>query len=92
MKKFFIFTVSLLVLSGCQTANLITPEYKIIKAPDSLYNCPVEKSFPKVDSLTDKDVGNLLLKLQRNNVICKNSLNAVHTLYIDAEKTINDKK
>jgi len=95
MKKyisaFVLVTISVMVAS-CQSANLIAPEYKFVKAPEGLYNCPVEKSFPKEDTLTDKQVGSLILKLQRNNVICKNSLNAVHTFYNDAEQTINNKK
>ena len=80
-----------LLLTGCsQTAvQLIAPEYKIIKAPDTLYNCPVETKFPKADTLTNKQVGALILKLQKNNVTCKNSADAVKKFYDDAEKTVS---
>ena len=83
-----------LLLTGCsQTAvQLLAPEYKVIKAPDTLYNCPVETKFPKSDTLTNKQVGALILKLQKNNVTCKNSADAVKKFYDDAEKTVNDKK
>jgi len=83
-----------LLLTGCsQTAvQLLAPEYKIVKAPDELYNCPVETQFPKSETLTNKQVGNLVLKLQKNNVTCKQSLDNVHKFYDDAEKTINEKK
>jgi len=87
MKKLLL--LSLLVLTGCQTANLIAPEYKMVKAPEDLYNCPTVNHFPKADSLTDEQVGRLILKLQRNNVACKNSADAVHKYYNDAEQTIN---
>jgi len=92
MKK--ILLLCSLLLTGCsQTAvQLIAPEYKIIKAPDELYNCPVETKFPKSDTLTDQQVGSLLLKLQRNNMTCKNSMDSLHQFYDQAEKTINDKK
>lgn len=83
-----------LLLTGCsQTAvQLLAPEYKIVKAPDDLYNCPVETKFPKADTLTNKQVGNLLIKIQKNNVTCKERLDAVKQFYDDAEKTVNEQK
>ena len=77
-------------LAGCQSElHLIAPEYKIVKAPDNLYACPVEKKFPKVDTLTEQQVGTLILKLQRNNLTCKNSLDSIQKFYDDAEKTVS---
>ena len=83
-----------LLLTGCsQTAvQLLAPEYKIVKAPDEMYNCPVETKFPKADTLTNKQVGALILKLQKNNMTCKQQLDAVKQFYDDAEKTINEQK
>lgn len=90
MKKLLI--LSCFLLAGCQSElHLIAPEYKIVKAPDDLYNCPVEKRFPKTDTLTDQQVGTLIMKLQRNNITCKNSLDSVKTFYDEAEKTVNAK-
>jgi hypothetical protein len=90
VKKFLI--LSCLVLAGCSSElKLIAPEYKIVKAPAELYNCPVEKKFPKADTLTERQVGVLLLKLQRNNVTCKNSLDSIQRFYDEAEKTVNEK-
>lgn len=92
MKKFLLLFP--LLLTGCsQTAvQLLAPEYKIVKAPDSMYDCPVETKFPKADTLTNKQVGNLILKLQKNNITCKQRMDAVQQFYDDAEKTINEKK
>lgn len=83
-----------LLLTGCsQTAvQLLAPEYKIVKAPDDLYNCPIETKFPNPDTLTNKQAGNLLLKVQTNNSICKNNMNALKQFYDDAEKTVNEQK
>ena len=83
-----------LLLTGCsQTAvQLLAPEYKIVKAPDDLYNCPVETKFPKADTLTNKQVGALILKLQKNNVTCKQNIDAVKQFYDEAEKTVNEQK
>ena len=83
-----------LLLTSCsQTGiHLLTPEYKIVKAPEDLYKCPVETKFPKSDTLIDQEVGSLVLKLQKNNLTCKNSMDSIHQFYDQAEKTINDKK
>jgi len=84
--------LSCFLLAGCASElKLIAPEYKIVKAPDELYSCPVEKKFPKPDTLTERQVGVLLLKLQRNNLTCKNSIEAVKKFYDEAEKTVNEK-
>jgi len=92
MKKFVILLP--LLLTGCsQTAvQLIAPEYKVIKAPDDMYNCPVETKFPKADTLTNKQVGQLILKLQKNNITCKQKMEAVKQFYDDAEKTVSEQK
>ena len=88
MKK--ILLASCLILAGCTSElKLIAPEYKIVKAPDNLYVCPVEKKFPKVDTLTEQQVGTLILKLQRNNLTCKSSIDSVKKFYDEAEKTVN---
>jgi hypothetical protein len=90
MKKLLI--LSLLLLGACaKDVKLVVPEYKVVKAPDELYNCPVEKKFPKSDSLTDQQVGALILKLQKNNITCKNSVDSLKNFYDDAEKTISKK-
>lgn len=88
-----ILLLSCLLLAGCQSElHLIAPEYKIVKAPDELYNCPVLKKFPKADTLTDQQVGTLLLKLQANNLTCKSSIDSIKKFYDDAEKTVGEKK
>jgi hypothetical protein len=85
MKKIIVATVALL-LAGCSTpVKLIAPEYKIVKPPQDLYICPVEKRFPVGDTLTNEQVGNLLLKLQKNNITCKNSLNSIQKYIDEAE-------
>ena len=92
MRKFILLLP--LLLTGCsQTAvQLIAPEYKVIKAPDTLYTCPTETKFPKSDTLTNKQVGALILKLQKNNVTCKQNMESVKKFYDDAEKTVSGEK
>lgn len=88
----YMLLLSTLLLSACSpTVNMLTPEYKLVKAPDTLYDCPVIKKFPNPDTLTDEQVGKLILKLQRNNDACKNSLDSLHKFYDDADKTLQSK-
>ena len=92
--KYILLVSSLFLLTGCtqSAVTLLAPEYKVIKAPEALYNCPVETKFPKADKLTDQQVGALLLKLQNNNMTCKQSMEAIRQFYDDAEKTLATKK
>ena len=89
MKKILI--ISLLLLTACQhsSVSLIAPEYKIVKVPDSLYNCPIVTNFPKPETLTDQQVGSLILKLHNNNMTCKSSMDSLHKFNDDAEKTVS---
>ena len=82
--------ISLLLLTACQHTQvaLIAPEYKIVKAPDDLYRCPTVTKFPRDETLTDQEVGSLILKLQNNNVTCRRSLDSIKQFYDEAEKTI----
>jgi hypothetical protein len=89
--KIFVIIPLLFLLTGCQSAvKLIAPEYKLVKAPDDLYKCPTEKTFPKANTLTNQQVGSLILKLHKNNIICKNSLDSIKLFYDDAEKTLKE--
>lgn len=90
MKK--ILLLSCLFLAGCQSSlHLVSTEYKVVKAPDELYNCPVIKRFPNYETLTDQEIGALLVKLQRNNLNCKSSLDSIKKFYDDVENTVSKK-
>jgi hypothetical protein len=86
--------VPLLLLTACQNTavSLIAPKYKIVKAPDDLYRCPTVTKFPKDETLTDQEVGSLILKLHNNNITCKRSLDSIKQFYDDAENTLAEQK
>jgi uncharacterized protein YcfL len=85
MKKLLL--VSLLFLGACSSnqAVLIAPEYKIVKPPEDFYNCPVVKKFPKTENLTNQQVGSIILTLQKNNMVCKNSVDQIKKYMDEAE-------
>jgi len=89
----YVIVLSALLLSGCASApiKLLEPEYKVVTPPESLYDCPIEKKFPDSKNLTNEQVGKLILKLQKNNLTCKNSLENVHNFMDQAKETIEKK-
>lgn len=93
MKNILVPVTALLILSGCSTptVKLLAPEYKVVSPPESLYNCPQVKDFNSSKKLTNEQVGQLILKLQKNNLICKDSLDNIHK-YIDEAKAGIEKK
>lgn len=86
--------IPVLLLSACATkpVELIAPEYKVIRAPDDLYKCPVVTQFPKHATLTEQELGALLLKLQKYNATCKHNIDSIKKFYEDAAKTVESKK
>ena len=92
MKK--IVLLSVLLLGGCsnESVKLLSPEYKVVKIPESLYECPTIKKFPDADKLTNQQVGSLLIKVQKNNMMCKNSLDGIKKYMNEAEATVSAKK
>ena len=92
--KNIILISSIIFLTGCASTpvKLIAPEYKVVKVPDELYNCPIEKQFPKSNKLTNEQVGQVILKLQKNNMTCKNSLDSIHQYLDEAEAKTSKKK
>jgi hypothetical protein len=93
MKKVLLVSL-LLTLTGCadDSIKLLAPEYKIVKIPEQLYVCPVVKNFPDASHLTNKQVGGLLVNVQKNNMICKNSLDSIKKYMDEAEATVSAKK
>jgi hypothetical protein len=89
----YVIVMSALLLSGCASApiKLLQPEYKVVTPPDSLYDCPIEKKFPNSEKLTNEQVGKLILKLQKNNLTCKNSLDNIHSFMNQAKETVEKK-
>ena len=79
---------ALLILSGCASTepNLIQTKYQVVVPDTSMYNCPTMKSFPKVETLTDIQVAQTMVKLYQNNVTCAASMAAIQQ-YLAQAKT-----
>jgi len=91
MKKVAI--LSLILLGGCASdpIKLVAPEYKLVKPPEDFYQCPTVKKFPKPETLTNQQVGSLLITLEKNNLVCKNSINSIKDYMDQAEAQLKKK-
>jgi len=91
MKKVAI--LSLILLGGCASdpIKLVAPEYKLVKPPEDFYQCPTVKKFPKPETLTNQQVGSLLITLEKNNLVCKNSIDSIKDYMDQAEAQLKKK-
>ena len=78
---------SALMLGGCdpQQVQPIVNKYHVVLAPDSMYNCPVVKKWPKIETLTDLQTARLIVDLAEKNKICKSSMVALKAFYENAK-------
>lgn len=82
------------VLTGCLTTKeriVVRTQYTIVIPPASMYECPVLKDYPKIETLTDGEVAKLLVKLNSNNKTCKASIEAIKKYLAQSKVTIDGK-
>jgi hypothetical protein len=86
----YIIIPALLILGGCATVqpNLIRTKHQVVVPDASMYNCPTIKSFPKVNTLTDIQVAQTMVKLYENNLTCAASMAAVQQYLAKAKADI----
>jgi uncharacterized protein YcfL len=80
-----------LMLAGCQTPsqNVIQTKLQVVMPEAALFNCPQLKSLPSASKLTDVQVARLIVQLYKNNVACKNSIDAIKNYLEEAQKLID---
>lgn len=81
--------LSLTACGGEIESQIVTRDKLVgVDVPASLYYCPVITTYPSIANMTDIDVARLLVQLQRNNVSCFNSMEAIRTYLNEAKKTL----
>ncbi len=90
MKPIIFPLVFMLALAGCQstTPQLIKRQLVVVTPPNDMYECPIEKKYPDWRSLNDVEVAKTVLKLHKNNIKCKASLEAIKKFLADAKVKI----
>lgn len=90
MKKLVI--IPFLLLAGCQSTqpNLVQTKLAVVTPPEEMYDCPIERQYPNWQTLNDVEVAKTLIKLHKNNIRCKNSLDTIKKYLEDAKVRIED--
>ena len=88
MKKLLI--IPFLFLAGCNSPNLIQTKLAVITPPPEMYDCPIDKKFPSWQTLNDVEVAKTVVRLYKNNVRCKNSIEAIEKYLADAKAQIEN--
>lgn len=84
MKKLLL--IPFLFLAGCQSSPLLVQtKLAVVTPPAEMYTCPIEKRFPNWQTLNDVEVAKTIVKLYKNNLTCKYSLEAIEK-YLDKAK------
>lgn len=79
MKYITVLLLSLFLI-GCSdpVPQVIVKQTHTVIIPDTeLFKCPIVTLFPKTETLTDIQVARLLTQVYNNNLVCKNSMEAI---------------
>lgn len=90
MKKILIIPI-LFLLSACNDISQVQYKWMVVHPDEALFYCPVIKHFPKWQTLTEKQVGNTIKILQKNNITCKSNIDQIKKFLNDSESGINSK-
>lgn len=76
-----------LLLAGCndQAQVLTSYKYMVVHPSEAMYYCPVLEEFPNWKTLTDAQVAKLIVKLQKNNLTCKSSIESIRKFLKDSD-------
>ena len=92
MKKLLVLAAAI-GLAACNpqdpTSLITTYKYIVVHPDEAMYYCPVIKSFPKWQTLTDAQVACLVGKLYKNNITCKTSIESIRKFLDDADLEIS---
>lgn len=84
MKKLLL--IPFLFLAGCQsTPMLVQTKLAVVTPPQEMYVCPIERKYPNWQTLNDVEVAKTIVRLYKNNMICKASIEAIER-YLDKAK------
>ena len=98
MKKLFLaITVGMsLILAACNSQEpikLTIEKYRVVDIPATLYDrCPdVNPKLPKWQTLTDRQVAQLIVTLYRNNKECRAAILAIKNFVETAKSELDNK-
>ncbi len=87
MRKLTVAIGLALALAGCQN-KLRTDRHVVVQPPAEMLNCPVTQ-LPETRHLTDRQVARLISQLYRDNMTCRQAIDAVRQYLQDAQGKID---
>ena len=90
MRKLLL-AIPFLLLAGCQSSPmLVQTKLAVVTPPPEMYTCPIERNYPNWQTLNDVEVAKTIVRLYKNNMICKASIEAIEKYLNDAKARIED--
>ena len=90
MRKLLL-AIPFLLLAGCQSSPmLVQTKLTVVTPPQEMYVCPIERNYPNWQTLNDVEVAKTIVRLYKNNMICKASIEAIEKYLNDAKARIED--
>lgn len=79
-----------LLLAACndQTQIITTYKHMVVHPDEAMYYCPVITKFPNWKTLKDSEVADTVLKLYKNNMTCKSSIESIRKFLNESDNTI----
>jgi hypothetical protein len=86
MKK-VILLLAVMLLASCNDQQQIVTTYRhmVVHPDEAMYHCPVLKEFPDWKTLTDSQVAKTVVRLHKNNLTCKSSIESIRKFLNDAD-------
>lgn len=80
--------IGTILLTSCNDQQQIITSYRymVVHPDEAMYNCPVLKEFPNWKTLTDAQVARVIVQLQKNNLTCKSSIEAIREFINKADE------
>jgi hypothetical protein len=95
MKPILLVSIACLTLAACNTTQpvLLAPTFEVVQPPAELYSqCDKQytstKALPNPDTLTDEQIANYIIKLEKAVKICHDNNSAIKTFLEKAKKTV----
>lgn len=87
MTKLLLAVGALALVAGCSTTKLppTNTQYVIIEPPSALLRCPQLNTIPDADTLTNAQVAQVIITLDKNNKICALNMSKIRQ-FIDENK------
>lgn len=79
-------------LTGKKEPPVIQNQIIVISPPENLFNCPQLGKVPSPETLTNKQLADIITKLIRYNRTCGINMNAIHEYVTKAQEALQEKE